>query len=70
MGTLISWVRNNAVSIVEIIDWILQLLQLIVNIATRLLPVGNKWVVRIHDGMKIIEAPTNAIKNFLLQRAG
>lgn len=69
MGTLISWFRNNLVTVIEVVDVILQAIQLIVNALARLVP-GNKTIEWVHNAIKFIEAPTNKLKDFLLKRAG
>lgn len=69
MGTLINWVKNNLITVVEVIDVVLQAIQLIVNAIARLVP-GNKTIQWVHEAIKFIEVPTNKLKDFLLKRAG
>lgn len=70
MGTVINWIKNNLISIVELVDIVLQALQLIVNFAIRAFFPNNEFVRKVHDWIKFIEVPTNKLKDFLLKRAG
>ena len=69
MMAVLSWLRNNIVSVVEVFSILIKIVALVVNIVARLgLP--TKGVQAVHDFMKNLEKPIDKIKDFLLQRVG
>lgn len=69
MNNLISWVRNNLITLVEVIGFVLDGIEIIVNGLVRLFP-SNSLVIKVHDILKNIDAPVRNLKSFLLKIGG
>lgn len=64
-----SWIRNNLVTIVEVVALIYDAFEVVVNGLARLIP-GNATVLAIHDLLAKIDEPIKKLKSFLLGTNG
>ena len=64
-----TWIKNNLITIVEIIGFIYDGIEIIVNGFARLFP-GNKVVKTVHDLLAKVDAPLKSLKSFLLGKVG
>jgi len=67
MGVVISWLRNNLVTVVEIVAIAYDAIEIVVNGLARLIP-GNKTIKVVHDILAKIDGPLKRVKDFLLGR--
>ena len=75
MNIVINWIRQNLVTLVEIVETVYDVLQLIVNAATRIVAItpsvtDDTYVAKIHNILAIGKPWIKKVKDFLLQRAG
>lgn len=64
-----TWIRNNILTLVEIVIVLLEAISLVLNAVVRLVP-NNTFVKNFHDAIKFIEAPARKLKSFLLTTGG
>lgn len=68
MQLVIDWLRNNAVTLVEIVSVLYDAAEVVVNGLMRLIP-GNKHVILVHDILDKIQGPLQKVKDFLLKKS-
>lgn len=64
-----GWIKNNLVTIVEIVGVLYDAFEVAVNGLARLIP-GNAVIKSVHDFLAKIDAPLKSIKSFLLGTSG
>lgn len=69
MGLLISWLRNNLITVVEILNFVYDGVEIIINGLVRLFP-ANKTIVLVHDLLAKFQGPLKQAKAFLVKTAG
>lgn len=65
MSAVIAWFRNNLVTIVEILNVVIDLIEVVINGLARV-GLTTKWVKRVHDTLKFIDEPLRKLKEFLV----
>jgi hypothetical protein len=75
MSIILSWIRQNLVTVIEIVEIIYDILQFVVNAAARIVAFtpsvkDDTFVAKIHDYLKFAEPFIKKAKNFLLRRVG
>lgn len=69
MGLLIKWLRNNLITIVEILNFVYDGVEIIINGLVRLFP-SNTTIVLVHDFLAKLQSPLKQAKDFLVKAAG
>lgn len=69
MGAIFTWVRNNLITVVEIVSVVYDALEVVVNGLARLIP-GNTVVKKVHALLALVDAPLKKAKDFLLNTVG
>ena len=75
MVRIINWIVQNAVSVCDIIDLIVQAIRVFIMILVRMAAFttttsDDNWVAKLNDNLKVLDMPVKAIKDFLLQTGG
>lgn len=64
-----GWVKNNLITVVEILALVYDALEVVVNGLARLIP-GNATIKKVHDILSKFDAPLKKLKGFLLGSGG
>lgn len=65
MDKILNYLRNNMVSVIEIVEAVINILEIVINALTRL-ALPTKYVVIIHDWLKFLDAPLRKFKGMLV----
>lgn len=64
-----SWIRNNLVTLIEVVALVYDAVEVVINGLARLIP-GNATVLAIHGLLAKIDEPLKKLKAFLLGTSG
>ena len=69
MDKVVGFLRNNLITVVEVIVLIYDAIAVAVNGLARLVP-GNKTITAVHDFLNKVKSPLDSVKSFLLKIGG
>lgn len=66
MDIIKTWIKNNLVTLVEVVSIVYDAIQIVFNGLARLVP-GNLLIKQVHDFLKQLQSPLDKIKAWLIK---